>query len=801
MAALHCTAPAPARPSAVGGGSGGSHARACPPSASGRLAVAPAPLARRAAGPAARPVRPLTVPAALEAAVQVRCCFVWTARLVLHWGPRPCRFVFLAAPAAAERGAPSLSPRPALTPFPPPTPKPSQAPSAAFRARLAAALGDASASSNPKALSAALLAAAASAPPFPPSDRTPEHRVPGCAAATWVTASISARSGTLACAADSEAALSKGVAVALATALSGLTPAEALSLTASDLAAAGLPADALLSTSRTGGPAAVLASLQARVRAALDGGGGPAPFPSLVIGAGGRLEPRGAYAQAQARFLKPDAATVADLASLLSSKRMGVVAHFYMDPEVQGVLAAAASAWPHIRISDSLAMADAAVGMARAGCEAIAVLGVDFMSENVRAILDSAGFADVAVVRMSSASIGCTLADAADAPGYGAWLEAGAEAAGAAGAPALHVVYINTSLRSKARAHAAVPTITCTSSNVVSTVLAAFAAVPDLRVLYGPDSYMGANLATLLESVASLGDAAAASLHPAHTAASLRSARERLTYFADGTCAVHHLFGGGVARTVGARYGDALLAAHFEVPGELFGLALAASRPESSPGGRPRGVVGSTQNILDFITARLDDALADAADRVEGGSGADAPSTSTPERLRVVLGTETGMVTSIVRAVSARLEAAPPGVREAVEVEVIFPVSDEAVTAAPSASSSSSTLPGGLAVIPGPAGGEGCSASGGCAACPYMKMNTLAALRAAAAAVGEAGGAGLLAAQAAARHADALVEAGGGAKTVAEVGCAPILHMRAFQREGALPADLLADIQARRRSK
>ena len=40
-----------------------------------------------------------------------------------------------------------------------------------------------------------------------------------------------------------------------------------------------------------------------------------------------------------------------------------------------------------------------------------------------------------------------------------------------AGDPALHVVYINTSLRTKALSHAAVPTITCTSSNVVQTVL------------------------------------------------------------------------------------------------------------------------------------------------------------------------------------------------------------------------------------------------------------------------------------------------------------------------------------------
>lgn len=39
------------------------------------------------------------------------------------------------------------------------------------------------------------------------------------------------------------------------------------------------------------------------------------------------------------------------------------------------------------------------------------------------------------------------------------------------------VVYINTSLKTKALAHQQVPTITCTSSNVVQTVLTAFAQV------------------------------------------------------------------------------------------------------------------------------------------------------------------------------------------------------------------------------------------------------------------------------------------------------------------------------------
>ena len=107
---------------------------------------------------------------------------------------------------------------------------------------------------------------------------------------------------------------------------------------------------------------------------------------------------------------------------MLSEKRIGVVAHFYMDPQVQGVLTSAAAAWPHIHISDSLVMADSAVAMAKAGCRAVAVLGVDFMSENVRAILDEAGHADVAVYRMAAADIGCSLAEAAEAPAYSAYL-------------------------------------------------------------------------------------------------------------------------------------------------------------------------------------------------------------------------------------------------------------------------------------------------------------------------------------------------------------------------------------------
>ena len=87
-----------------------------------------------------------------------------------------------------------------------------------------------------------------------------------------------------------------------------------------------------------------------------------------------------------------------------------------------------------------------------------------------------------------------------------------------------------------------------------------------------------------------------------HTQASIQALLPRLHYFREGTCIVHHMFGGEVTQLVAAAYGDAYLTAHFEVPGEMFKLAMAAKR-------RGAGVVGSTQNILDFIAAKLAIAL------------------------------------------------------------------------------------------------------------------------------------------------------------------------------------------------
>jgi hypothetical protein len=80
------------------------------------------------------------------------------------------------------------------------------------------------------------------------------------------------------------------------------------------------------------------------------------------------------------------------------------------------------------------------------------------------------------VYRMATADIGCSLAEAAESAEYLRYLQEAAHTPNS-----LHVVYINTSLRTKATAHSLVPTITCTSSNVVQTVLQGFAQVRGCR--------------------------------------------------------------------------------------------------------------------------------------------------------------------------------------------------------------------------------------------------------------------------------------------------------------------------------
>jgi quinolinate synthase len=103
----------------------------------------------------------------------------------------------------------------------------------------------------------------------------------------------------------------------------------------------------------------------------------------------------------------------------------------------------------------------------------ILCMGVDFMAESVRATLDTNTHTHIPVYRLAEAKIGCSLAESAEKLAYSAFLNKASETP-----KSLHVVYINTSLVTKAQAQEVVPTITCTSSNVLYTILQAYAQIP-----------------------------------------------------------------------------------------------------------------------------------------------------------------------------------------------------------------------------------------------------------------------------------------------------------------------------------
>jgi quinolinate synthase len=256
----------------------------------------------------------------------------------------------------------------------------------------------------------------------------------------------------------------------------------------------------------------------------------------------------------------------------------------------------------------------------------------------------------------------------------------------------------------------------------------------------------------MLDNYAALPAEQVKSLHPGHTPASIAALRLRFRPFEQGHCIVHHLFGAEVVAQVRRDHSQAFLTAHLEVPGEMFALASEAQL-------QGRGAVGSTSNLLDFILAQVKIA---------------APAST----LEFVLGTEAGMITSIVRAVQRLLAERGDGVA----VDIVFPVAADAV-----AVTGDSALP----LVPGPAAGEGCSTAGGCATCPYMKMNHLDGLIDVlqSLALGQPQNlAGL------APRMDRLLPGGGDAVAL---GSVPILHMRAFQRTGRLPQALVDDILGR----
>ncbi len=233
----------------------------------------------------------------------------------------------------------------------------------------------------------------------------------------------------------------------------------------------------------------------------------------------------------------------------------------------------------------------------------------------------------------------------------------------------------------------------------------------------------------------------------------VRSALERFHYFEAGNCIVHHLFGEDVVSRVQRDYADALITAHLEVPGAMFRLGLSAQR-------QGKGVVGSTSDILKFVDTCVMGAIRAKSAR----------------RLKVVLGTEVGLVTSLVRQIQARFQTC----RELdLSVEIIFPVASDAVAV---------TGTEGLPVLPGVASGEGCSLEGGCATCPYMKMNHLDALLDVLSRFAESGHKSLTA-YAPKRYKGTLQ-----GKTLVQLGTTPILAMRHFSKSKKLSDELVARV-------
>lgn len=424
---------------------------------------------------------------------------------------------------------------------------------------------------------------------------------------------------------------------------------------------------------------------------------------------------------------------------------IGIVAHYYMDVELQGVLHAVKRRqmellatqkqlkqhnnndgeedgeetnkttmiipdYPLVAIADSLKMGDDAVNMCTNNtATAIICLGVDFMSESVSAIMTRNGYSHVPVYRATPDRIGCSLAESAEADGYRAWLTKCASDSHQQHKKSLHVVYINTSLETKAISSSIMPTITCTSSNVLQTILQSSYQFGSskLKVCYGPDTYMGLNLVSLLDAVLTSNwsdERIQTELHPHHNRLTIQQLKDNIDVYPNGNCVVHHMFGQNVVDTVERHYSDAYVTAHLEVPGEMFQIALHKSLVDE-------GVVGSTSNILNFIERKVEEAATAAATAISSSGGGGEKIT----RLKFILGTEAGMVTSIVRSVQDILERKAC---HSVEAEIIFPVSANAVMEGDET----------LSMVPGSAGGEGCSTAGGCATCPFMKMNDLDAV-------------------------------------------------------------------------
>jgi len=141
------------------------------------------------------------------------------------------------------------------------------------------------------------------------------------------------------------------------------------------------------------------------------------------------------------------------------------------------------------------------------------------------------------------------LAASAETDAYEAWLRKASNDPN----PSLHVIYINTSLETKAVSASIIPTITCTSSNVIRTILQASSQIgPELRIFFGPDTYMGENLLSYFSQIIDhpswTDEKIKHDLHADHTNETLSKLRDNINVFPSGNCVVHHMFGSDVVR-------------------------------------------------------------------------------------------------------------------------------------------------------------------------------------------------------------------------------------------------------------
>ena len=156
------------------------------------------------------------------------------------------------------------------------------------------------------------------------------------------------------------------------------------------------------------------------------------------------------------------------------------------------------------------------------------------------------------------------------------------------------------------------------------------------------------------------------------------------------------------------------------------------------------------------------------------------------DKLQFILGTESGMITSVVNSVQSLLKSKDSDV----QVEIVFPVSSSAIVAEKQVGAPE--MPFGLKIVPGAASGEGCSMEGGCASCPYMKMNSLDALLSVLNRV-DLDPSDPFLDNFAPRNYVETVEG----QSFAAVGTVPILHMRYFQQRKEMPQEFIQDIKNR----